>query len=176
MSSGSVALHEVGQVVGTHGLRGDIKVRVVDFNPEDLLAAKQVYIRRKHGEAESVKLIRQSMHKGNILLRLVGFETLTAVESLIGSSVLLEESDISEQKDGKYLFHTLEGLQVLDQRLGPIGRLVGMFTTAAHDTYVVEGESGEILVPAVSSFIIDIDLEDQIMKVDLPEDLISLNR
>ncbi|HKJ04247.1 MAG TPA: ribosome maturation factor RimM [Geopsychrobacteraceae bacterium] len=176
MSFGSVALHEVGQVVGAHGLRGDIKVRVTGFAPEDLLAAKQVYLRRKDGEVEQLNLLRQSLHKGNVLLRMAGLESLTAVESLVGSTILLGDEDLSEQKDGRYLFHKLEGLQVVDQQLGPIGRLVSMFTTAAHDTYVVDGDSGEILIPAVPSFVTDIDLEVQIMKVDLPEGLISLNR
>lgn len=176
MTSGSEALLEVGQVVGTHGLRGDIKVRVASFEPGDLLAAEKVYLRRVNGETECLTLLRQSLHKGNVLLRLCGFESLTAVEPLVGSSILLEEGDLPELEEGQYRIHNLIGLQVVDEQLGPIGRLENMFTTAAHDTYVVQGEYGEVLIPAVPVFILDIDLDGQIMKVDLPEDLVSINR
>ena len=176
MSSGHVALLEVGQVVGTHGLRGDIKVRVAMFSPEDLLTVKKIYLRRKSGETERFSLLRQSLHKGNVLLRLEGLESLTAVEPLIGSSILLEEDELSDVEDGHYRFYQLEGMQVVDVQLGPIGRLVSMFTTAAHDTYVVKGSSGEILIPAVPLYVTDIDLEGRIMKVDLPEGLVSLNQ
>jgi len=49
MSSDAEALLEVGLVVGTHGLRGDIKVRVTLSTPDDLLAAEEIYLRKKNG-------------------------------------------------------------------------------------------------------------------------------
>lgn len=176
MSSGSEALLEVGQVVGTHGLRGDIKVRVTYLSPEDLLTVEKLYLRHKSGVTELLKPLRQSLHKGNILLRLEGYDSLTAVEPLIGSTVLLDETSLPELEEGHYRFHQLDGLQVVDVQHGLLGHLVNLMTTAAHDTYVVDGESGEILIPAVPQFIVDIDLEGQVMKVDLPEDLVSLNQ
>lgn len=176
MSSGSEALLEVGRIVGTHGLRGDIKVRVLSLDPEDLLAAEKIYLRRKDGEAELLTLLRLSLHKGNLLMRLAGYESLSSVEPLVGSLILLDEAELPELEDGYYRFHTLVGLQVVDEQFGLLGNLVSMFATAGHDTYIVEGDSGEVLIPAIPEFVVDINLEEKIMKVDLPEDLISLNR
>jgi len=89
---------------------------------------------------------------------------------------LLDESELPALADGQYRFYQLVGLQVVDVQHGPLGSLMNLMTTAGHDTYIVDGDSGEILIPAVPEFILDIDLEGQTMKVDLPEDLISLNR
>mgnify|MGYP001140156117 FL=1 len=125
---------------------------------------------------ELLKPLRKSLHKGNILLRLKGYDSLTAVEPLIGSLILLDETNLPELEEGQYRFLQLDGLQVIDVHHGLLGHLVNLMTTAAHDTYVVDGDFGEILIPAVPQFIVDIDLEAQIMKVDLPEDLVSLNR
>ncbi len=47
-----------------------------------------------------------------------------------------------------------------------------MFTTAAHDVYVVKGGYGEVLIPAVGQFIEEINLEERRMLVDLPDGLI----
>ena len=102
--------------------------------------------------------------------------TLTEVESLIGAKILLDKSGLAELEDGYYRLPQLVGLQVVDARLGLVGRLVDIFTTAAHDTYIIEGDGGEIMIPAVPEMIIDIDLEGQVMEVDLPDGLVSINR
>jgi 16S rRNA processing protein RimM len=62
---------------------------------------------------------------------------------------------------------------VRDLVKGELGCLVDMFTTAAHDTYVVDGPYGEVLIPAVEQFILDIDHEKGLMQVDLPEGLVA---
>ena len=176
MSSGSEALLEVGLVIGTHGLRGDIKVRMTTLPAEDLLKEKKIYLQRNDGEAEVLNPLRQTMHKGNVLLRLDGYGSLSEVEPLVGAKVLLKEDELPEPEEGQFRIHRLVGLQVVDEQLGPLGRLVDMFTTAAHDIYIVEGEAGEILIPAVPEFITDIDIDGQVMQVDLPDDLVSINQ
>lgn len=176
MASGSVALLEAGQVVGTHGLRGDIKVRMTSLAPEDLLTAEKIYLQRKNGEAEPLNPLRQSLHKGNILLRLEGYDSLSAVEPLVGAKIMLDQSGLPDLEEGQYRIHDLVGLKVIDNERGLIGHLVDVFTTAAHETYIVEGEDGEIMIPAVPEMITGIDLEGQIMEVDLPDGLISINR
>ncbi|MDT8420011.1 MAG: ribosome maturation factor RimM [Desulfuromonadales bacterium] len=167
---------EAGLVVGTHGLRGDLKVRMTALAAEDLLTAEKIYLQRKDGEAEVFTPLRQTLHKGNVLLRLDGYESLTSVAPLIGAKVLLNEDELPEPDDGQFRFHRLVGLQVVDEQLGPLGRLVDMFTTAAHDTYIVEGGAGEILIPAVPEIITGIDIDGRVMHVDLPDGLVSINQ
>lgn len=176
MSSGTQTLLEVGRVIGCHGLRGDIKVRVTQLAPEELLAAETIYLQQKAGAAEPMRPLRQSVHKGNVLLRFAGYESLTAVEPLIGARILLSEEQLPEPDDGLDYFHRLVGMQVVDRQLGEIGELVEMFTTAAHDTYVVQGRFGEVLIPAVAEFIAEIDQERRVVHVDLPEGLVFVNQ
>jgi 16S rRNA processing protein RimM len=47
-----------------------------------------------------------------------------------------------------------------------------MFSTAAHDIYVIRGRYGEVLIPAVEEFIVEIDRDGRRMLVDLPEGLV----
>ena len=53
-----------------------------------------------------------------------------------------------------------------------LGQLDQMFTTAAHDTYVVKGALGEIMIPVVEQFVLEIDLQQRVVNVDLPDGLI----
>lgn len=172
MSDRSESLLEIGKIVGTHGLRGDLKVHLNSGEPEILLATKQVFLHLPSGDKLTAIPVRQALHKGQVLLRLQGFESINQVEHMIGGIVLLPEDQLPELDDDEFYWTQLDGLKVIDRQRGMIGRLVQMFTTAAHDTYVVNGELGEVLIPAVAQFVTEIDLQQQVMHVDLPEGLI----
>jgi len=144
-------------------------------DPEALLAIDQVTLHLPSGEKLTAKPVRQSLHKGQVLLRLRDFESINLVEHMIGGQVLLPEDQLPELEDDEFYWSQLVGLQVVDKDRGAIGKLQDMFSTAAHDTYVVKGEYGEVLIPAVAQIVLEIDLEKQVMNVDLPDGLIPEN-
>ncbi len=172
MSTRSESLLEIGKIVGTHGLRGDLKVRPVSGDPELLLTISQVYLRLPTGETLTAEPSRQSLHKGQVLLRLQGYQSINQVESFVGGSICLPEEQLPDLESDEYYWTQLKGVQVIDLQRGELGTLQQMFSTAAHDTYVVKGEQGEILIPAVKQFILEVDLQQRIMRVDLPEGLV----
>ncbi|MEE4253350.1 MAG: ribosome maturation factor RimM [Desulfuromusa sp.] len=166
------SLLEIGDIVGTHGLRGDLKVRLKSGDPDLLLTLEHVYLRLPTGKVSNVAITRQILHKGRVLLRLQGYDSIDSAESIIGSQVLLAEDMLPDLGEDEYYWGQLEGLQVIDQQQGEVGTLRDLISTAAHDTYVVNGCFGEILIPAVHQFILGIDLQAGIMRVDLPDGLI----
>lgn len=166
------SLLHVADVVGTHGLRGDLKVRAHSGDLSVLLAVAEVLLETPSGAVILVSVSRQIPHKGVALLRLKGFASIELAESLVGSKVMVPESALPELDDDEYYWEELSGLQVIDRHYGDLGRLVRIFTTAAHDTYVVEGVYGEVLIPAVKEFVIAIDLEQRVVEVDLPAGLV----
>jgi 16S rRNA processing protein RimM len=173
MDSYSESLLKIGKIVGTHGLSGDLKVWLKSGDPDLLLTAKQINLYLPTGEMLNVNISRQILHKGRILLRLQGYDSIDRAEQLIGSQILLAENVLPELDDDEYYWGQLEGLQVIDRERGTIGQLQKLISTAAHDTYVVQGRFGEVLIPAVQQFILKIDLEKQVIYVDLLEGLIQ---
>lgn len=167
---------KIGSIVGTHGLRGDLKLRPWRIELSDLLRLKRVYLQHRDEQRQVFSILRSSVHKTNLLLRLTDYESLTLVEPLVGSTVSVEVDSLPPLEDGRYRFHQLEGMQVVDAKRGSVGSLVDLFTTAAHETYVIDGADGEILIPAVPLFVIKVDVNNQIITVDLPDELMSLNR
>lgn len=114
-------------------------------------------------------------HKDNVVLHLEGLDDFNAVQPLIGCEVAVRREDIPALPEGQYYWHQLKGLTALDRRFGTIGLLDDMFTTAAHDIYVVVGSYGEVLIPAVEVFLVEVDLEKQCVLFDLPEGLVQEN-
>jgi len=167
------SLVESGQIVGTHGLRGDLKVRPISGDPGPLLSASEVYLRLPDGCLSKAQPLRQSLHKGIALMRFDGYESLTAVEALKGCKILLDRNLLPELDEDEFYWHQIEGAKVVDRQHGVVGHLKSMFTTAAHDTWVVEGAAGEVMIPVVADFIVSIDAEQKLIEVDLPSGLIG---
>lgn len=165
-------LLHIADVVGTHGLRGDLKVRPHSGDLSVLLAVARVTLERPDGAIMVASVTRQIPHKGAALLRFKGVDRIEQAEPMVGSKVMVPESALPELDADEFYWQKLSGLQVIDRHHGDLGRLVSMFTTAAHDTYVVEGGYGEVLIPAVKEFIVGVDLERGIIEVDLPVGLV----
>ncbi len=165
-------LFRVGMVIGVHGLKGDLKVRPETRDSEALLQAGQVFLRRPGAEMEAYRPARVAPHKGGFILRLAGLDDINSVERLVGCEVLMPLDQLSELPEGENYWYELKGLRVVDRRLGELGELAELFTTAAHDLYVVRGARGEVLIPAVRQFVLEVDLEAGRMLVDLPEGLV----
>lgn len=166
-------LFQQGMVVGTHGLRGDLKVRPLSADSTSLADATEVVLRFPDGREESCRPVRAVPHKGGWLLRLEGREDLETAQGMVGCDVLLTLEDLPELAEDEFYWHQLEGLRVIDEAHGELGTVTDLFSTAAHDIYVVEGPFGEVLIPAVGRFVLEIDLAAGLMKVDLPEGLVQ---
>ena len=121
MKDKSKDLLEVGVVVGTHGLKGDLKIRPLPTGDLALPGARTVYLRNSEGLPVRHEAVRSSLHKQNILLRLSGLENLAAVEGLTGASVWMDNADLPELADDQFYWSDLEGLVVIDRQQGDRG-------------------------------------------------------
>ena len=163
---------DFGKVVGLHGVQGELKVMPFTPGSDALVHAQAAFLSDRTGVVTRYSPHRVAVHKGNILLRLVGVESVEQAEKLVGSVVRMRLSELPALPAGDYYLHEIQGCAVVDRRCGDIGVLEDMFTTAAHNIYEVHGAFGEVLIPAVSAFILEVDLEEKRIQVDLPEGLI----
>lgn len=165
-------LFRLGVVTGTHGLRGDLKVRPDSGDPAALQAARTLFLRDRAGDVLPYTPSKATLHKGTVLLRLNGLDSIEAVQSLVGCEVLVIASELPDLDEGEFYWRDLQGLTVVDRSRGELGTLEDFFTTAAHDVYVVQGVYGEILFPAVDEFVVEIDMTGRRLIVDLPDGLL----
>jgi 16S rRNA processing protein RimM len=175
MSNEPQELFQFGVATGTHGLRGDLKVRPLTGDAALPPEGHEVFFRRRDGSLAAHRPVRATRHKGHILLRLEGLEEIGAVQHLVGCEVLMRYADLEALPEEEFYWFELEGLTVVDRQRGELGILEEMVSTAAHDIYVVRGRFGEVLIPAVDEFVVEIDREGGRMLVDLPDGLIPEN-
>ncbi|PNU18549.1 16S rRNA processing protein RimM [Geothermobacter hydrogeniphilus] len=168
------ALRPLGRVIGTHGLRGDLKIKGHPGNQAALLAAPRIYLRQNNAGSDCLTVRRIVPGRGWLRVSLREIDRIERAEPLVGAEVLVDPASL-QREDGDLFWFELEGLDVIDAGRGPIGRLEEMFETGAHAVYVVRGRYGEVLIPAVPEFIGAVDLERGTLQVDVPEGLFPDN-
>ncbi|WP_072284875.1 ribosome maturation factor RimM [Syntrophotalea acetylenivorans] len=173
MTNSSTELLRIGVVAGSHGLRGELKLRGEDPDFSVLQEHDELLIQVTGSAPLACRIVRRSTVRGNLVVKLTGFDNVEAVQGLIGAAVLVEVNRLPALPQGAYYWHQLRGLRAIDKQDGDLGALSNLFTTAAHDIYVINGRYGEVLIPAVPQFITKIDLAAGQILFDLPEGLVS---
>jgi 16S rRNA processing protein RimM len=162
----------VAVVIGTHGLRGDLKLRPLPTAAPALPHLRELYLQAPDGSRALHRPVSCKPHKQYLLLRLAGLESLDHVQPLVGQTVLARRSDLPPLPPGEHYWYELDGLAVIDRRRGPLGRVGGLFVTGAHNILTVDGPRGEILIPAIPPFIVATDPAAGVLRVDLPDGLV----
>lgn len=142
---------ETGEIVNTHGIRGEMKVLPWADDPEFLLEFDEVYIDGRAYEIESARV-----QKTCVLLKLEGIDTVEDATKLRGKVVSIDRTDI-ELEEGSYFIADLLGLPVFADG-EEIGKITEVLTPPGNDVYVVRGKH-EYMIPVVQEFVLDVDLE-----------------
>lgn len=153
---------EAGQIVNTHGIRGEVKIVPWADSPEFLAGFSTLYL---DGVPIGVRSAR--VHKGNVIALLEGVDSMEQAEALKTRVVSIRRSD-ANLPEGSFFLADLIGLKVIDESGQPLGELVDILTPSHQQVYVVRGER-EILIPAVPSFVLETNPEAGYLKVRLIE-------
>jgi len=175
LSSGTKApgpLVGLGQVSGAHGIKGAVKVRAdaqaATTDPEVFAALGEVWI-----DGRSYQVIQAGRYKNQVLLQLAGVVTRSQAEALAGLAVQGDRRRFPPLPPGEYYWFQVLGLPVINVADGArLGHLDHIIPTPGHDVYVVVEGKREVLLPAVEEVIVEINLEDGVIKAAPPEGLL----
>lgn len=153
---------EAGQIVSTHGVRGEVRVQVWCDSPEQFATFKHLYW--DDGGKQPVRL-KARPHKQMALVKLEGVDTVEAAQVLRGRMLYVDRRDIKLPK-GHHLVQDLIGLTVVDADTGEeYGTLTDVSQTGANAVYHMATPKGEILIPAIPDVIIAVDTKRDILRL-----------
>ena len=150
---------EAGEIVNTHGVRGEIKMLPWLDSPEDMRGFTRCRI---GGKDYAITACR--VQNTCDLLKLEGVDTVEAAQALRGKTVTLYREDMDEDV---IFAGDLIGMEVFSQA-EKIGELTQVLDYPGNQVYVVKGEK-EYMLPAVKEFILSTDLDGNRMEVKLLE-------
>ena len=150
---------EAGEIVSTHGVKGEVKVLPWVDGPDVLCEFDRCRISGKEYEIQQCRV-----QKTCNLIKLSGVETMEDAQALRGKTVELYREDID---DGVIFAAELMGMDVFCDGEA-IGKITDVLDYPGNSVYVVKGQY-EYMIPAVSAFILSTDLEKNEMRVKLLE-------
>ncbi len=153
---------EAGQIVGTHGVRGEMRVQPWCDSAQQFATFTTLYW-DKDGK-QPVK-IKARAHKQMALVTMDDVNTVEAAAALRGKMLYVSRRDIRLPK-GHHLVQDLIGLAVVDADTGETyGSLTDVSQTGANAVYHMATDKGEVLIPAIPEIILLIDTKADVMKI-----------
>jgi 16S rRNA processing protein RimM len=153
----------IGTVVGTHGVRGTVRVRPAGTGEHLREGVAPVVV----GTRRPIKSVRITP-KG-FLLDLKGVDDRHAAAALRGEALFLDRAELDSPGEGEFYVGDLVGLVAVDEAGERLGKVAETFETAAHEVLVVRTDSDDVLVPFTMEHVPGVDLESGRVTVRPPE-------
>ncbi len=157
----------VARIVAPFGVRGEVKAEIWTDFPDRLAQRETVFLGCADEEPRPYTVRGVRFHQGQVLFRFDGCDDRNAAERLRGLLVQIPSAEAAPLPEGSYYLYQIIGLEVWDTDGKRRGTITAVMTTASNEVYVVEGEQGEVLVPAIADVVLDVDLEHGRMTVDM---------
>jgi 16S rRNA processing protein RimM len=155
----------IGKLRRPHGVHGEMLMDVITDFPERIKAGILVFVGPQYQE-QIIRSVRPNA--GTMLVAFEGFNSPEEVGVLRNMNLYVRAADRPPLPEGEYYHHQLIGLPVVTDEGQKLGILAEILENAANDIYVVRPEAGpEILLPAIDSVILEIDLQQAEIRVHL---------
>jgi 16S rRNA processing protein RimM len=165
----------VGRIARPHGLRGDVFINPeTDFIAERFRPGESLWTRAAAGD-EQLTIARARLQQGRPVVSFEGFDSIEAVERLAGAELRVPDASLQPLEAGTYYHHQLIGCTVESTGGRPVGQVVKVEGGAGGSCLVVQGPSGEVLIPLAVDICVEVDVGAKRIRIDPPEGLLELN-
>ena len=166
----------IARLVRPRGNRGELVAEDLSDGPTRFMQVRRVLVQGDAKGRREMEVERAWRHKGRLILKFRGIDSITEAEELRGCQVQLPEEEIGPLPAGEFFFRDLVGCQVVDAKSGgSVGRVEDVLEPGGQLLLQVKAEGREILIPFVRSICVEIDPEQQRIRVRMPEGLEDLN-
>lgn len=148
---------EIGKIVGTHGLKGELRVDPWCDSPQFLCEFKTLYLTKGATKLE----VKSRPHKNIAIVKVKGVDTIEDADKLRNKILYMNRDDARLAED-EYFIQDLMGMEVTDIDNGKIyGILTDVFKTGANDVYqVTDDNKKDYLIPVIDEVVINISLDE----------------
>ena len=165
----------LGKIVGVHGIRGNVRVASFAESPDVFETDRPFLVLDTQGFSHMHTVDWVKPYKHGLLMALHGIHDRQGAEAILQAEIYIRKSDLPAPEEDAYYWFDLIGLSVFTAENKYLGSEKSIIPTGSNDVYVVrdpnKDEDIETLIPALESVVLEIDVDQKIMRVDLPEGL-----
>ncbi|MEX3744500.1 MULTISPECIES: ribosome maturation factor RimM [Lysinibacillus] len=166
----------VGRIVNTHGIRGEVRVlSTTDFEEERFVVGNKLAAFKKDDKKPTwVTIESMRRHKNFILLTFEGMHNINLVEPFKEGMLKVTKDQMSDDllAENEYFFHDIVGCSVVSEEGETIGAVVDILQTGANDVWVVKGAKKEHYIPYIEDIVKEIDVDEKKIVIHVMEGLL----
>lgn len=164
-------LLEIGKIVNTHGLRGEVKVVPWTDSPDDFSDLGCVYIKTK-SEYEKLTITNVKFQKNNVIVKFKEYNDINEILKHKNAVLYADRNDLGELPEGVYYIVDLIGLDVYTEADEYVGKIADVFNAGASDIYDVKREGKKnLLLPVIDEVVKNVDIKGGRVTVNIMEGL-----
>ncbi len=153
---------EIGKFVGTHGVRGMVRIQPWSDDGEFLTQFKNFYL--DNGKTK-ISMSKITPHGNVVIAAVKGVDSIEQAEKLRGQVLFIKRDD-AKLPEGRYFVSEIIGSQVFDADSGDLlGTLTDVSPTGANDVWHIKNAEREYLVPAIPDVIVDVDINNDKIQI-----------
>ena len=155
----------IGEITKPQGVQGELKVRPITCDPWRFEELDFAFVK----DGENYKKVSISVRKVNedaVFLRMEGVLTRNDAETMRGTQLFIDREHAVQLDEDSAFICDLMGLKGVLTDGSEIGKIIDVMQPGGNDVYVFKGKRGEVLVPALKSVVVKVDLNEGTMLLD----------
>lgn len=163
----------VAKITKSRGLRGELIADVLTDFPGRFEELETVIALLPNGERRELKIEKFWFQKERVILKFAGFDSIETAETLRSAEICIPESEAVELDTDEFFDWELENCEVETVEGEKIGRVKEIMRTGGTEILVVQGAEKDYLIPFAEAICPEVDVENKLIRVDLPEGLLE---
>lgn len=165
--------YEVGRIINTHGIHGEVKVMVItDFPEERFAKGVKLSVKLADGQRQELTVENARPQKQFLLVKFQGLDNINDVLAFHNCTLEVASDQLKPLPAGQYYYHQIIGLAVETVDGQPLGKIKEIMPTGANDVWVVaRPKQKDLLLPNIPDVVKKVDLAAGKVTVELMEGL-----
>ncbi|HSU80270.1 MAG TPA: ribosome maturation factor RimM [Candidatus Angelobacter sp.] len=167
---------QVGKIVNTHGIRGEVRIiSHTDFADDRYQAGNELAIGESpNGPLTHVTVESHRHHKNFDLLTFEGYPNINDVQGFKGLNLYVSEDQLGELDEHEYYYHEIIGCVVVTDEEKELGKIKEILSTGANDVWVIQRKGKrDLLIPYIEDVVKEVDPVEKKVVIHVIEGLID---
>lgn len=168
-------LYNVGKIVNTHGIRGELKILPsTDFPEERFAKGSELLIVTEKGGSPLPVIVEQARFQKNVIIvKFQGYGNINDVEQYKGSLLKISAERQGKLAKDEYYYHEIIGCTVVTEDGQKLGEIKDILSPGANDVWIVSMPQGNpLLLPYIDNVVLSVDVRNKQVTVRLMEGLL----
>ncbi|WP_405102235.1 ribosome maturation factor RimM [Oceanobacillus sp. FSL H7-0719] len=166
-------MFNIGKIVNTHGIRGEVKVKRISDFEERFTSGEKVYLETET-ELIPLTIAAHRVHKGFDLIQFEEFNNINDVEKYKGMMLQIKETQLTELTEHEFYYYEIIGCEVFTLDGEIVGKVKEILAPGANDVWVVQRKGKkDALIPYIGQVVKEIDVQNKKVRIEPMEGLLD---